>query len=70
MNLPEIGLLLREACRRVQRMQGELAQALGMSRATLSARESGRCKSVAARGHTQLSAFISHIPHIVDVISR
>jgi transcriptional regulator with XRE-family HTH domain len=54
MNLPEIGLLLREARRRSKRTQGELAQTLGMSRATLSALEGGRCEEIGIRKLTAL----------------
>jgi transcriptional regulator with XRE-family HTH domain len=54
MNLPEIGLLLREARRRSRHTQGELAQALGMSRATLSALEGGRCEEIGVRKLTAL----------------
>ncbi len=49
MKLAEIGLLLREARRHSRRTQGELAQALGMSRATLSALEGGRCEEIGVR---------------------
>jgi transcriptional regulator with XRE-family HTH domain len=54
MNLPEIGRLLREARRHSKRTQGELAQVLGMSRATLSALEGGRCEEIGIRKLTAL----------------
>lgn len=54
MKLAEIGLLLREARRHSRRTQGELAQALGMSRATLSALEGGRCEEIGVRKLTAL----------------
>ena len=54
MDLLEIGVLLREARRRYQRTQGELAQALGMSRATISALEGGRCEEIGIRKLTAL----------------
>jgi transcriptional regulator with XRE-family HTH domain len=53
-NLPEIGLLLKEARRRSRRTQSELAQPLGMSRATLSALEGGRCEEIGVRKLTAL----------------
>lgn len=54
MKLAEIGLLLREARRHSRRTQRELAQALGMSRATLSALEGGRCEEIGVRKLTAL----------------
>jgi transcriptional regulator with XRE-family HTH domain len=54
MDLQEIGLLFREARRRAHRRQAELAQALGMSRATLSALEGGRCEEIGIRKLTAL----------------
>jgi transcriptional regulator with XRE-family HTH domain len=53
-NLREIGALFREARRRSRRTQGELARALGMSRATLSALEGGRCEEIGVRKLTAL----------------
>jgi transcriptional regulator with XRE-family HTH domain len=46
MDLVEIGAAFREARRRTGKTQGELASSLGMSRATLSALESGRCREI------------------------
>jgi HTH-type transcriptional regulator/antitoxin HipB len=54
MDLLEIGLLLKEARKRSRRTQAELAQALGMSRATLSALEGGRCEELGVRKLTAL----------------
>ena len=54
MDLLEIGMVLREARRRSKRTQGELAQSLGMSRATLSALEGGRCEEIGIRKLTAL----------------
>jgi transcriptional regulator with XRE-family HTH domain len=54
MDLPEIGLLLKEARKSRRRTQAELAQALGMSRATLSALEGGRCEEIGIRKLTAL----------------
>jgi transcriptional regulator with XRE-family HTH domain len=54
MNLIEIGKTFRTARRESRRTQGSLAQALGMSRATLSALESGRCDEIGVRKLTAL----------------
>ncbi len=54
MDLNEIGLLFKEARRRSRRTQNELARVLGMSRATLSALESGRCEELGVRKLTAL----------------
>lgn len=54
MDLAEIGTLFKEARRRSHRTQGDLALELGMSRATLSALESGRCEEIGVRKLTAL----------------
>jgi len=54
MDLREIGLLFKDARRRGRRTQAELARALGMSRATLSALERGRCEELGVRKLTAL----------------
>jgi transcriptional regulator with XRE-family HTH domain len=54
MDLFEIGTLLKDARKRVRRTQSDLAQALGMSRATLSALEGGRCEEIGVRKLTTL----------------
>ena len=54
MDLPQIGLLFKEARKRSHRTQGELAHALGMSRATLSTLERGRCEEIGIRRLTAL----------------
>jgi transcriptional regulator with XRE-family HTH domain len=54
MDLVQIGVLFKEARKRSRRTQLELAQALGMSRATLSALESGRCEEIGVRKLTAL----------------
>ncbi len=54
MDLTEIGAAFKEARRRSRRTQAELAAALGMSRATLSALESGRCEEIGVRKLTGL----------------
>lgn len=54
MDLEEIGAALRDARHRCGRSQSELASALGMSRATLSALENGRCLEIGVRKLTAL----------------
>jgi transcriptional regulator with XRE-family HTH domain len=54
MDLLQIGLLFKDARKRSRRTQGELALALGMSRATLSALERGRCEELGVRKLTAL----------------
>ena len=54
MDLADIGTAFREARRGSHRTQDELARALGMSRATLSALESGRCGEIGVRKLTAL----------------
>ena len=54
MNLVEIGKTFRTARRASRRTQGSLALTLGMSRATLSALESGRCDEIGVRKLTAL----------------
>jgi transcriptional regulator with XRE-family HTH domain len=48
MTISEIGIQLREARKRAGLSQMQLAAPLGMSRATISAIESGRCKEIGA----------------------
>jgi transcriptional regulator with XRE-family HTH domain len=54
MDLVEIGVLFRAARRESRRTQDELARLLGMSRATLSALEGGRCGEIGVRKLTAL----------------
>ena len=54
MDLAEIGSLFRTARRERRRTQADLARELGMSRATLSALESGRCDEIGVRKLTTL----------------
>lgn len=49
MDLVEIGSLFRAARREHRRTQADLARELGMSRATLSALEGGRCDEIGVR---------------------
>ena len=54
MNLLEIGKAFKAARHQSGRTQVELAQTLGMSRATLSALERGRCDEIGVRKLTAL----------------
>lgn len=55
MDLDEIGEAFKAARRASRRTQAELARSLGMSRATLSALENGRCDEIGVR---KLSALL------------
>ena len=54
MDLIEIGVRFKQARHQSHRTQSELSRALGMSRATLSALESGRCNEIGVRKLTAL----------------
>lgn len=54
MDLATIGALFKKARRQSQLTQDELARTLGMSRATLSALEGGRCEEIGVRKLTAL----------------
>ena len=58
MDLSEIGALFRRARREQHRTQAGLARELGMSRATLSALEGGRCPEIGVR---KLSALLQAV---------
>lgn len=58
MQLPDIGRLLKAARRGAKLSQQELAQPLGMSRATISALESSRCEEI---GFTKLAALLESV---------
>jgi HTH-type transcriptional regulator / antitoxin HipB len=58
MDLSEIGILFRSTRREQRRTQAELARELGMSRATLSALEGGRCSEIGVR---KLSALLEAV---------
>ena len=58
MTLTEIGTAFREARRNSGRTQSELARSLGMSRATLSALESGRIREI---GVAKLIALVQSV---------
>lgn len=58
MHLADLGPLLKEARRRARLSQEELAAPLGMSRATVSALESGRCEEI---GFAKLAALLERL---------
>jgi transcriptional regulator with XRE-family HTH domain len=58
MRLSEIGLQLKNARKTAGLTQAELAAPLGMSRATVSAIESGRCEEI---GATKLAALLERV---------
>src|SRR5258708_18686005 len=53
--LQEVGRLLKDARKRAKLSQEQLARPLGMSRATISALESGRCEEI---GFAKLAALL------------
>jgi len=55
MRLHDIGLQLRDARRAAKLSQAELARPMGMSRATISALEGGRCQEI---GVVKLAALL------------
>jgi DNA-binding XRE family transcriptional regulator len=58
MTLAELGLLLKPARRDARLSQEQLAAPLGMSRATISAIESGRCEEI---GFAKLAALLDMV---------
>ena len=58
MRLNEVGPILRTARRSAKLGQEQLAAPLGMSRATISAIESGRCQEI---GFTRLAALLNAV---------
>jgi DNA-binding XRE family transcriptional regulator len=67
MTLAELGPLLKQARREARLSQEQLAQPLGMSRATISAIESGRCEEI---GFTKLVALLEVVGLEVSVTPR
>lgn len=67
MTLADLGPLLRQARREANLSQEQLAAPLGMSRATISAIESGRCQEV---GFVKLAALLEMVGLEIVVAPR
>jgi len=67
MTLIEIGPLLKRARQDAGLSQEQLAQSLGMSRATISAIEGGRCEEI---GFAKLAALLERVGLEVTVAPR
>ncbi len=67
MILADLGPLLRQARREAKLSQEQLAKPLGMSRATISAIESGRCEEI---GFAKLAALLDLVGLEVVVAPR
>lgn len=67
MTLIEIGPLLKEARQKAGLSQEQLARPLGMSRATISAIESGRCEEI---GFQKLLALLERVGLEISVGAR
>jgi HTH-type transcriptional regulator / antitoxin HipB len=67
MQLANLGPLLKEARRNAGLSQAELAAPLGMSRATISAIESGRCEEI---GFAKLAALLDSVGLELTVTPR
>ena len=67
MTLADLGPLLRQARREAKLSQEQLAKPLGMSRATISAIESGRCEEI---GFAKLASLLDLVGLEVIVAPR
>jgi transcriptional regulator with XRE-family HTH domain len=67
MTLLEIGPLLKQARRKAALSQQQLAHPLGMSRATISAIEGGRCEEI---GFAKLTALLERVGLEIAVAPR
>ena len=67
MTLADLGPLLRQARREARLSQEQLAAPLGMSRATISAIESGRCQEI---GFVKLAALLEMVGLEIVVAPR
>ena len=67
MQLPELGPILQQARKKAGLSQQQLAAPLGMSRATISAIESGRCEEI---GFAKLIALLDMVGLDVTVAPR
>jgi HTH-type transcriptional regulator / antitoxin HipB len=66
-HLSDLGLILKEARKQAGLSQAELAEPLGMSRATISAIESGRCEEI---GFTKLAALLGTVGLEIAIAPR
>ena len=67
MHLADLGPVLKEARKKARLSQGELAAPLGMSRATISAIEGGRCEEI---GFAKLAALLDSVGLELTVTPR
>ena len=67
MTLAEIGPLLKKARQDAGLSQAQLAKPVGMSRATISAIEGGRCAEI---GYAKLAALLERVGMEIMVIPR
>lgn len=67
MQLSELGPILKEARKKAKLSQEQLAAPLGMSRATISALESGRCEEI---GFAKLAALLSIVGLELTLVPR
>jgi len=67
MQLAELGPILREARKNAGLSQHQLAAPLGMSRATVSAIESGRCEEI---GFAKLAALLDMVGMDLTAVPR
>ncbi len=67
MQLADLGPILKEARNNAKLSQQQLAAPLGMSRATISAIESGRCAEI---GFSKLAALLDRVGLNLTVVAR
>jgi len=67
MQLTDLGPIVKDARKRANLSQAELATPLGMSRATISAIESGRCEEI---GYSKLVALLQRLGLEFTVVPR
>jgi HTH-type transcriptional regulator/antitoxin HipB len=67
MKLPDLGPVLRQGRKQAKLSQQQLAAPLGMSRATISAIESGRCEEI---GFAKLAALLDRVGLQLTVVPR
>jgi HTH-type transcriptional regulator / antitoxin HipB len=67
MQLLELGPVLKEARKKAKLSQAQLAAPLGMSRATISAIESGRCEEI---GFAKLAALLDSVGLELTAVPR